>query len=288
MPFISKIEVDQITSHFNEYLVELNTLCGHIQKQLTSFPASISLDEKNFLNDPQYIIQSIKSLSPDPSLKAQETPSFPGAMACNSETIELINQLNKRKDLLRAQFEQHKRKSSANPTKHIRDILKKEGYGAINLKQAYRHIYYVNYHPERIAWVKSKSLSNVVLSHKEAETMLLKAGVGKNIEIQLNKLKGLSSSEKIIKQRKIKARLQVNVSHRNCEDKFETQCIHTTLPLFYLFDETKLPPVVCFSKPISNKESRAVRSDKKLEEKPFLPSISAYLYQKGLRNNIVK
>ena len=75
-------------------------------------------------------------------------------------------------------------------------------------------------------------------------------------------------------------RHQVNVSHRHCEGKLETQSVHTALPLFYLLDETKLPPVVCFSKPTSNKENRAVRSDKKLEEKPFFPSISAYLYPK--------
>lgn len=73
------------------------------------------------------------------------------------------------------------------------------------------HIHCIRYHPRRIAWSKGRGSANTVLTAQQAKA-LLQEGEGAHIDIQLAKLNGLESHEKLVIQRKIKPYWVVNVS----------------------------------------------------------------------------
>jgi hypothetical protein len=69
----------------------------------------------------------------------------------------------------------------------------------------------------------------------------------------------------------------VNVSFRDASGALVMDKIHTSLPIFFLKDPKAALPEVRFSSP--RRTPKQARSDKKVEDSPFLPSISAYRYK---------
>jgi len=130
-----------------------------------------------------------------------------------------------------------------------------------------------------MAWTKAKNGSNVTVSKIQAKDLLLKKGQGKHIELQLLQLNALKENDTLIIHRDIKPYWVVNVaSFKNSEGRSITEKVRTSLPLFYIHDSEFPVPVVCFSHK-ADRDKTGFRADKRLEDKPFLPSISAYRYR---------
>jgi hypothetical protein len=158
-----------------------------------------------------------------------------------------------------------------------RKFLSRAGYIGIKLKQVYRHIVMLDYQPRKIAWTEGRDSSNKTITIKEAETKLLKIGVGEHIDIQLNKLKSLGSNEKLVIRRDIKPHSMANVSRLLSDNKtIITDKVKTSLPIFFLFNADLPAPEVCFSE--SRPRKTLNRADRKLELEPFLPSLAAFRY----------
>lgn len=138
----------------------------------------------------------------------------------------------------------------------------------------------MTYHPRRIAWSKSKKCRHVIVSTNRAKELLLNLGGGEHIDVQLSKLSILNESDKLVIYRPLKDYWGINISSfKDADGLSKVERIREeSLPLFYLHDK-KLPlPMVCFSKKINRSADH--RSDKILEEVPFLKSIHAYRYRK--------
>lgn len=269
---------EHIIDAFEGLLSKLDKLCLHIQDDLKNYPAVISNDQEGFMLNHNRVIYALKHFEPNLDLSPQSTESFPGAVGCVKKTILLIDAVNKAKDALKRSAETYRTVFKANPTRPIREILMKNGFGPLNLKQVYRHIHYVDYHPIRIAWTKVKAYTNVIISPEQAREALFKVGQGKHINIQLNKLSQLSPDTKLVRRRSIKPCSAVNVSSIDEAGEKRYQKITTSLPIFYLLDKKQALPDICFSVKASRGEG-SVRSDKKVENEPFLKSISVYRYQ---------
>lgn len=254
----------------------LDTLCLHLQQDLANLPVWVA-EGQTFHTNRKLLLHALKHVGPTPSLTPQETYACPGAVACIPETIELIQTLNIAKDAFKAAIATIKNNTTQDLSKTIRCVLAQAGYTAIKLKQVYRHIPYIAYHPRRIAWSKGKHGLNKTISLNEAERLLLKAGQGKHIDVQLAKLATLDDKTRLVIHRDIKPCWVVNIAtfKEGTQSRFED--IKTSLPLFYLHDAECAPPVVGFSTP--NERTVVVRTDKTLEEKPFLPSIHAFRYK---------
>lgn len=259
----------------------LNALCRHIHDDLKHYPVWV---EKGgvFHSDRDRLIYALKHFAPTPGIAPQSTWVCPGAVGCNHTTITLIQAVNQAKDDFKAVAERYRCDKKANPTKAVREVLAKKGYGWTKLKQICRHIHYVDYSPNRVAWTKGKAYSQVVITPEQARKELLKVGRGEHIDIQLAKLDMLSPHEKLVKCRAMKPYWVVNVARR-LDGQLHNQKLATSLPLFFLYDKMAHAPIVCFSHRADN---RRVRSDKLIEDEPFLKSIKVYRYKANPRSLI--
>lgn len=264
---------EAVTSTYTAVVNTLNALCLHVYDDLSDLPSWVS-DQGVFTRNLDTIVYALKNFGPTPGLTPQETYSCPGAVAGTEQTIALIQQVNAAKDAFKLAVMKVKQSSSQDISIVIRSILAQSGHTAIKLKQVYRHIPYINYHPRRIAWSKGKHSSSKNLSKKEAERLVIAAGQGEHIDIQLAKLAMLDDKTRLVIHRNIKPCWVVNIATFKDGKQSRFEDLKTSLPIFYLFDFDLDLPVVCFSE--SNLRTVATRADRALEENPFLPSISAY------------
>lgn len=254
----------------------LNTLCLHLYDELAHYPLWVMHDQE-FVPDRDKLMYALKHFALSHHIAPQETWVCPGAVACNTHTLQLIHHVNQAKDDLRHAADAYKAAAQSNSTQPIRDLLATHGYGRVKLKQVYRHIRAIPYHPARIAWTKGKAYAHRIITREEARDALLKTGRGENIDIQLAKLSLLKPTDKLVKRRNMKPYWVVNITHYQGGETRHHK-LATSLPLFYLHDTTSALPTVCFSKK-SNRGNTTVRADKQVEDVPFLKSISAYRYK---------
>ena len=121
---------------------------------------------------------------------------------------------------------------------------------------------------------------NVIISQSRALELLGALGDGENIRVQKRLISQLDPTEKLVVSRKIKPYSAVNVStYKGDNGRVKTTKIHTSLPLVYPYDPAQPYPEVIQAKPRKDRTMKP-RSDKKLEEYPFLPAISAYRYKR--------
>ena len=268
----------QFVSSFKALLQTLETCNKHIQTQLSELPLWVDNGAEVFVRNRDKVISALANFSPTPGLSPQETFKCPGVVAGTAQTLALIDKVNQAKTMFKELVRVCQQSTQQDMTKFVRDSLARAGYPAVKLKQVFRHIIYIDYHPRRIAWTKGKHTTSKQLSKQASEKLLDKAGQGLHIEIQKVKLSGLPHQTKLIKHRAIKAGWVVNIGafkENNCS---AYEDLRTALPLFYLHDQQLPNPVVCFAKP--RVQNRKTRIDKQIETVAFLPSISVYRYKK--------
>ncbi|MEN9916787.1 MAG: hypothetical protein RLY40_719 [Pseudomonadota bacterium] len=265
-------------SCFKTLLQTLDAFNVHIQKQLNELPLWVDNGAGEFVKNRNKIIFALGNFGPTQGLSPQETYKCPGVVAGTPATLALIDQLNQVKSSFKELVQACQQSTEQDITKFVRDTLARAGYPGIKLKQVFRQVIYINYHPRRVAWTKGKHTTSKQLSKQASEKLLDKAGQGLHIEIQKLKLNGLPHQTKLIKHRAIKPGWVVNIGafkENNCS---AYEDIRTALPLFYLHDLALPNPIVCFSKP--RIQNRKMRIDKQIESVAFLPSISVYRYKK--------
>lgn len=272
----------QFVSCFTTLLQTINICNAHIQNELGELPLWVDNGNEVFVRHRNKVTFALANFSPTPGLSPQETFKCPGVVAGTPQTLALIDKVNQSKTMFKELVRVCQQSTDQDMTKFIRDSLAHAGYPGVKLKQVFRHISYIAYHPRRVAWTKGKHTTSKQLSRQASEKLLDKAGQGLHIEIQKAKLSGLPHQTKLIKHRAIKPSWVVNIGafkENNCS---AYEDIRTALPLFYLHDQ-KLPnPIVCFAKP--REQKRKMRMDKKIESVAFLPSISVYRYKKEVVN----
>lgn len=269
-----------IVLHFEAVLAALDKICGHIQSQLKDYPIWVDNGKGVFISDRQKVVNALCYFKSAPGASPQETYSCPGAIGATKQTASLIKQVNQAKDQFKAIVQDFLPKQPANPypTRIIHRVLALNGYSNVRLKHVYRHFVFIDYHPRRLAWTRSKSGSYKVIKPGAARKLLAKVGEGKHIAIQLAKLNQLKPSEKLVIYRPIKPLWEVNIASPKKRERHSTmQKVRCALPVFYLHHEKLSTPEVCFSSK-ANRNAKTHRLDKKIQDKPFLNSIHAYRY----------
>ncbi|EDP45851.1 DNA replication terminus site-binding protein [Rickettsiella grylli] len=269
----------QFINCFVDLLQAIDSCQFHIRTKLIKYPLWVDNGHGEFINNRDKVIFALGNFGPTPELSPQETFKCPGVVAATEETLMLINQVNQSKQAFKQLLKACHQALGQDVTKFVRTTLAHAGYPGVKLKQVFRHIMFINYHPRRIAWTKGKHTTSKHLSKKASEKLLDKAGKGLHIDIQKAKLSHLPQQTKLIKHRAIKPGWVVNIGAFKKEDNCSVyEDIRTALPFFYLHDQQLPNPIVCFSKSAS--ETRKMRVDKRIESVAFLPSISVYRYKK--------
>lgn len=273
------IDGHDLVFFFEKVVTALNALCLHVHDDLRGYPVWIDNGTLELVSDRDKIIYVLKHLSPMEGLSPQETFACVGAVGGNRETLELVATVNLAKDEFRVKVNHYLAMDENRDTAVIRRLLALNGYPGIKLKQVFRHIRSVEYHPRRISFVKGRHNSHRIITKQQAEQMLKEAGQGMHIDVQLTKLSLLEPHARLVIHRDVQSHWLANVAtFKGDSGRSTTAKIPSSLPLFYLHDKSLPLPRVLFGKK-SHRHKPDSRTDKKIENEPFLSSISAYRYK---------
>jgi hypothetical protein len=222
------------------------------------------------------------------------TRSYPGVVACSEKVWQQLGEVNQAKvgfshalDQVRKEMPDElpeARKRLAERHKALHAHLSEQGLARLHLKQAWRQLPGCEEPLEQIrfSWYSSgRSIRRI--SIQEAEYRLLQMDTeADHIRIQLKKLAGLTASEPLAQVQNQAPLMRANLFFQDARaGQSSRKAINIALPLFVLCrGKLELPP---FNQPSSqppDARSRAKRSDNRLEDEPFLPSIRVYRYIK--------
>lgn len=264
----------EIISSFKDVIAKGDGLKRHL---LDLNPSQVWINQKQsavFEKELHRFISAMLDYYPLDYSTAKQTSAYQGALGGSIFTLELASELNDTKDEFRLICNEFLKEQNQKKTKMIHTILEKAGFASIKLKQVYRHIPLIDYHPRLISYCQLKHNSKIKISKNKAREKLLKVGKGDNIDIQLDWL--AKTDSKLVIHRETSEIWAANISSfKNENNRVITKKITTSLPIIYLMND-KLPlPDVRFSE----QRTRNSRIDKIIEENPFLKSIHAYKYK---------
>lgn len=271
--------IELLLSNFKILLTQLSHLTAHLQHDIPANRYWQSEESESQLGSAKdnliLVINNLDTVNGS----AQETFACLGAIGGTPLTLELVTLCNNAKDEFKNTAIQYMESCKTTDTKIIRQCLQQAGYPQTKLKHVYRHIRSIDFHPRRIAFTKVKHNSHRIITQKTAADMLFSLDGGTHIAIQQALLNQLPPHEKLVIHRDVKPVWAANIStFKNEENVSNHQRLLTSLPIIYCFNPELPPTLLELTKPHANKKSK-VRSDKKIEENPFLSSISAYRYK---------
>ncbi|WP_131783369.1 hypothetical protein [Legionella gresilensis] len=270
-----------IVDCFNALLKSLEEFQIHVYTQLENRPVWINdpSNKERLISDYNHFIAALTDFYPGDLETPQHTKSFQGALGGNLTTLQLVILINKSKDQLKSVINEYLSELQTKDTQVIHTLLKNAGFPRLKLKQVYRHIPCIDYHPRRIAFTQVKHNSHIVISKKELAARLNKIGKGRHIDVQQQKLQFLDD-DKLAIHRDTSSLWAANIAtFKNEEGLSVTRKLMTSMPIIYLQQDDLPLPEVNFSR----RQKRAlstVRHDKKIEDEVFLPSAAAYRYKK--------
>ncbi|MFY0990953.1 DNA replication terminus site-binding protein [Halomonas sp. C05BenzN] len=160
--------------------------------------------------------------------------------------------------------------------------MKGSGLARLHLKQCWRHIPVAEQALQRVrfAWYTSgRSIRRVTV--REAEQMLVALGDEQpHIQIQLRSLAGLPSSEPLAQVQQQAPLMRANLFYEEpLPDGRMRRAMNLALPLF-IPSESGLLPHHNQPPPFPpESRTRKVRSDERLDQVPFLPSLRIFRYK---------
>ncbi len=217
----------------------------------------------------------------------RETRVYPGLVGLNRQQITYAYEINLAKDAFRKTIQDLKQSDNDNWREiqgklarrynSLNDSLARQGLSRLHLKQVFRHLPLVVNRPDKVgfSWYTSgRSIKKI--STQEAYKLLCKLNTeSTHIKIQLERLAALKNNEPLARVQKQAPLLRANLVFADSARK----SMNVSLPLFYpnegksALPDFNIPPLT----PPSAR-NRLVRSDNKIEDEPYLPSIRVHRY----------
>jgi hypothetical protein len=291
---LNPVQSTDLVSAFDNLTLGLAKFCTLLSQQQPQCWVALSEDEQNL--DPLKKAQSYyQDIWYRDQQDGRETRSCYGLVMANEEIILLAEEINLAKDDFKALVQKIQKtdkdfwlsqKAQLN-TRHktLRNQLYYTGLGRIHLKQLYRHIPILAHRPEKIGFTwYSNGRSIKKLSVAQAEAKLLAMGEDKShIQQQLQKLNTLTQHEILAQIQTQVPVVRGNLVYKQLNEKGHVETIrkamNVSLPL--LVPEEGNPLLPKFNQideqpPIAR--TRIARSDFKICEEVFLPSLRVHRY----------
>ena len=291
---LNTVQSTDLVLAFDELALGLAKFCDALNQQQPECWVALAEDEQN-LN----LLKKARSYYQDIWYRDQqdgrETRSCYGLVMANEEIISLAQDVNLAKDNFKTLVQQIQKtdkdlwlsqKAQLN-TRHktLRNQLYYTGLGRIHLKQLYRHIPILAHRPEKIGFTwYSNGRSIKKLTVAQAETKLLAMGEEKShIQQQLQKLNTLPEHEILAQIQTQVPVVRANLVYKLLNEKGHIETIrkamNVSLPLLVPQEKNRLLPVfnqIDEQPPIAR--TRIARSDFKICEEVFLPSLRVHRY----------
>jgi hypothetical protein len=282
---------------FESLLNSLDYFCTAVRHE-TVLPAWVSCTEQEHhekLGMRSKAVQFYHALWYEEGQDGRETLTCPGIVGASSETMEKALACNKAKDDFKEAVLALKYLSKSNASVLMADLHKRNetvaiamkhmGAARLNLKQAYRHIPLLTKRPLKIGFTWSRQ-GRVIqrTSVNEARRLLERRRETPQLLTELQRLSEIPETEILARVRSICPHLRANVVFENeVKGGFERRLIQAPLPVLVpLRPGEPLPEFVPIApEPLEN--PRLQRSDVRIEEQLFLPSIRVHRYREHYR-----
>ena len=291
---LNPVQSTDLVSAFDSLTLGLAQFCELLNQQQPKCWVALGDDEQAV--DP---LKKARSYYQDIWYRDQqdgrETRSCYGLVMANEAIITLAQEINLAKDTFKSLAQQIQKtdkdlwlsqKAQLN-TRHktLRNQLYYTGLGRIHLKQLYRHIPILPHRPEKIGFTwYSNGRSIKKLTVAQAQTKLLAMGEEKvHIQQQLQKLNTLPEHEVLAQIQTQVPVVRANIVYKLLNEKGLSETIrkamNVSLPL--LVPEESSPLLPSFNQideqpPVAR--TRIARSDFKICEEVFLPSLRVHRY----------
>jgi hypothetical protein len=272
----------------NKLLVSFNNLLAanqqlSLQIQASDIKGWVCGDQKNISDA---LITAYSDYWYYQDSDGRKTKNYHGLFLANTAIIKTAEEVNIAKTIFRQAAQELQKQdrqlwlsSYGNLNDQRRRVLKSANIARLNLKQAYRLIPIIDATPEKIGfswYTQGKSITRI--SKQKAYERLCKYGDNSHIEIQKKKLASLNDYEELAIVQKQAPLVRANIVSRQ-QGKVSRRAMNSSLPFMLASIDNNILPE--FNKintdpPLTN--TRLRRSDNKISDEVFLPSIRAYRY----------
>ena len=291
---LNPVQSTDLVLAFDNLTLGLAKFCTLLNRQQPHCWVALSEDEQN-LDPLKKALSYYQDIWYRDQQDGRETRSCYGLVMANEEIILLAEEINLAKDDFKALVQKIQKtdkdfwlsqKAQLN-TRHktLRNQLYYTGLGRIHLKQLYRHIPILAHRPEKIGFTwYSNGRSIKKLSVAQAEAKLLAMGEDKtHIQQQLQKLNTLTHHEILAQIQTQVPVVRGNLVYKQSNEKGHVETIrkamNVSLPLLVPEEGNPLLPIfnqIDEQPPIAR--TRIARSDFKICEEVFLPSLRVHRY----------
>lgn len=220
----------------------------------------------------------------------RETRSCFGFIAVPQATLDLANNVNKLKDTLKHQTQVMQKQNKqhwlelkgqlARRHPSVQAQLHFSGLSRLHLKQTWRTITVINRTPVRIGfnWYHSGRSIQKVSVQQAYDALSRLDTTSSHIQTQLSAVAKLSVNTPLAKVQNLAPTMRANLFYDDGETPLR-QAMNISLPI--LFKSHKDGTLPQHNEPeieAPTQRQRAVRSDRKIEDSPFLPSIRVHRY----------
>jgi hypothetical protein len=163
-------------------------------------------------------------------------------------------------------------------------MMKRMGAARLNLKQAYRHIPLLDKRPLKIGFTWSKQGRTIQrTSVAEAWRLLDKRRETPQLQLERQRLAGIPDSEVLARVRSVCPHLRANIVMENSAGGVKRRLMQAPLPILVPLNSGEQLPEFVPIPPEPQGSLRLQRSDIRIEEDVFLPSLRAYRYRTRYR-----
>lgn len=285
----------QLLESFEQMLAAVNEFCTVLRRD-TALPVWVSRTEQELEEGLDMRVKAVhlyQALWYEEGQEGRETLTCPGIVGAGPQTLAAAHACNAAKDGFKTAVLALKNLTKPNANALLADLHKRNeevaaamqriGAARLNLKQAYRRIPFLEERPLKIGFTWSKQGRTIQrTSVAEARRLLERRRETPQVRLELQRLAGISQSEMLARVRRVCPHLRANIVFARAQG-VERRLMQSPLPILVpLQPGERLPEFVPVS-PEPAGSQRLQRSDVRIEESVFLPSIRAYRYRERYR-----
>jgi hypothetical protein len=278
---------------FKEFLVCLDAFCAMVRHD-TALPIWVSRNEAELLENLDMrdkAIQLYRALWYEDDQDGRETLTCAGIVGAGPDTLQAAHLCNNAKDAFKAAVLALKTLERSEATAALADLhrrqesvaaaMRRMGAARLNLKQAYRHIPLLDERPLKIGFTWSRQGRVIQRTRVAAARRLLEQRVETpQTRLELQRLAEIPDDEMLARVRSVCPHLRANIVFAHSKgSSVQRRLMQTPLPVLVpLQPGERLPDFVPVApEPLDTPRLR--RTDVRIEDEPFLPSIRIHRYR---------
>lgn len=277
---------------FQALCVRLDEFCIAVRHD-NSLPSWVSLNDIELREHRDMRLKAIelyRALWYDDAQDGRATLTCPGLVGASALTVSAAQTLNEAKDRFKSAVLALKSLQRTEIIDAMRDLhrrqpdvalaMRRMGAARLNLKQAYRHVPLLDHRPLKVGFTWSKQ-GRVIqrTSVAEAQRLLEQRVETALIQEELQRLATIPANEILARVRSVCPHLRANIVSNDPEGLgVRRRLMQTPLPILIPLQPAEPLPEFVPIAPELLTNPRLRRTDVRIEDEAFLPSIRAHRY----------